>query len=365
MSRPEEAAPPPSYKQATGRDNRGDPPALSRRERNGIPMEERRSMEDEHRPLPAGWVRRFDPEQQHMFFVDTRADPPRSIWHHPFDDETYLNSLEPTERQRIDHERRTWSWNDVEAESTDEEDDDHHDGEGQKKGSSSGNSGGGHHLFGHGKKDSTGSGSGSGSGRSLGRRMKDTLTGSTHEQRVAQRNARAKRERELYEQHRLFRRGLEAAVRTGQPQLLGEDDGGRYVYLQPPGKTYPGVTRVERLSPRIVELYYDRGGGPTIGGRTGGSSTGGRGSPRFVASDDDGWDGVGGGYGGGLGGGGLGYGGYGGGLGYGGYGGGYRQPYGRYGRPMGYGYGGGLGFPMMMPLFGGLALGSMMGGMMF
>jgi len=49
--------------------------------RNGIPPQARRSMEDEHRELPPGWIRRYDEGSQHQFFVDTEAKPPRSIWH--------------------------------------------------------------------------------------------------------------------------------------------------------------------------------------------------------------------------------------------------------------------------------------------
>ncbi|KAG8905435.1 hypothetical protein FRB99_008981 [Tulasnella sp. 403] len=52
----------------------------------------RRSMEHEERPLPDGWVRQFDPVSQHHFYVDTKANPPRSIWDHPLEDPTYLKS---------------------------------------------------------------------------------------------------------------------------------------------------------------------------------------------------------------------------------------------------------------------------------
>jgi hypothetical protein len=32
----------------------------------------------------------------HAFYVDTRSKPPRSIWQHPYDDPTYLQSLPDT-----------------------------------------------------------------------------------------------------------------------------------------------------------------------------------------------------------------------------------------------------------------------------
>ncbi|CAJ2508017.1 Uu.00g092030.m01.CDS01 [Anthostomella pinea] len=352
MSAPEGAKPPPTYDEVMGRGSSAAPP-LARRERNGIPPEDRRSMEDERRPLPEGWVRSYDPQNAHQFFVDTRQDPPRSIWHHPLDDETYLNSLDPAEREHVGRLRREWSWNDVEAESTDEEGDD------------DGHHGGGHGLLGlgHGKKHDQkqaphaepqpqAGGPQSQAGEApisaphrLGRRMKDALTGTTHEQRNQQRDKRAQRERDLYQQHRIYRRGLEAALRTGQPQLLGEDDAGQEVYLLPPNKSYQGVENVKRLSPSVLEYTFTSGWDQRGGG-------GGGRPARFVTPDDGGY---GGGLGGGLGGRGLG-GGYPGGL----YGGRYGRPYAPYGRPYGMGYGGGMGFPMMAPMFGGMMLGGLL-----
>jgi hypothetical protein len=61
--------------------------------RNGIPPLHRRSMEDEGRPLPPGWIRQYDAKESHQFFVDTNTTPPRSIWHHPYDDDQYLSTL--------------------------------------------------------------------------------------------------------------------------------------------------------------------------------------------------------------------------------------------------------------------------------
>src|SRR6202044_1900790 len=50
-----------------------------------IPPQSRRSMEDEGRPLPYGWIRQLDAKTHHQFFVDTNVEPPPSIWHHPHD----------------------------------------------------------------------------------------------------------------------------------------------------------------------------------------------------------------------------------------------------------------------------------------
>ncbi|KAJ3750590.1 hypothetical protein DFH05DRAFT_98081 [Lentinula detonsa] len=40
-------------------------------------------------PLPHGWVEEFH-ESGHPYYVDTLANPPRSIWIHPYEDEQYL-----------------------------------------------------------------------------------------------------------------------------------------------------------------------------------------------------------------------------------------------------------------------------------
>lgn len=74
-------------------------------------LETRRSMELEERPLPEGWVRQWDTNSQHHFYVghfplslrhrrhvdpidqvDTRTNPPRSIWNHPLEDDEYLKA---------------------------------------------------------------------------------------------------------------------------------------------------------------------------------------------------------------------------------------------------------------------------------
>ncbi|KAK3935028.1 hypothetical protein QBC46DRAFT_59027 [Diplogelasinospora grovesii] len=325
MSTPTE--PPPSYQQATGSSAASSGPSRQQGqhlevpgERNGIPHEARRSMEDELRPLPKGWVRTFDPENRHQFFVDTTADPPRSIWHHPYDDEQYLSTLSPAERERIRnlHNPPPGKPDDHAAGQsgypTDEDDAAHHP---------AGPSGDGAHD--------------GGDKRSLGRRLKDKLTGTTHEQRTAERERQEKAERELYRQHQIFRRGLAAAMDTGKPQLLGADDDGVNVYLEPPGSRFPGVIDVRRLSPYMTEVSYAEQRRPGPPG-------------RYVRPDGE-----------------MGY--YPGSGYYGSGSGPYRswdRPYGAYGRPgygygyggYGYGYGGrgGMALPMMAPLFGGMML---------
>ncbi|KAK4104412.1 hypothetical protein N658DRAFT_513314 [Parathielavia hyrcaniae] len=267
---------PPSYDQAV----KGGPDALPQEERNGIPLHARRSMEDELRPLPEGWVREFDPETQHQFFVDTKASPPRSIWHHPYDDDDYLASLPSQERDTIvathSAPHRKPSSADIAAEDTDAED----DSEDASK----------QHEHDKTKGEKV---------KSLGRRLKDHLTGSTHEQRAADRERRAEAEKELYRQHRMLRQAMITAMRTGRPQSFGRDSNGTELFLEPPGHTFPGVARVKRLSPYFSEVVYE------------------------------------------------------------GHGGRYGRPMAPYGRVVGRGYGGGLGYPMMMPMMGGMMGGRM------
>ncbi|KAK5126348.1 hypothetical protein LTR85_010584 [Meristemomyces frigidus] len=298
--------PPPTYNEATGSSSRptassssdghlGVPGASKQR----IPMAHRRSMEDELRPLPKGWVRTLDPETQHQFFVDTTADPPRSIWTHPYDDEQYLRTLSGEERERVEQESlgrgRPPSKADIMAEHTDE-DDDHHDHAGASASSSS------HYAELPPRPDAD-----KGKKAGFGRRMKDKMTGSTHEERVQERQKRAEEEQRAYEQHLKIRQAMAKAEQTGKPQLIGKDHQGKDIYIEP---------------------------------------SSGRGD-----------------YPGGYGGGGYGYNPYGSGI-YSTPNARYVRPQSAYSRPYGGGYGGGYGMPLALGggLMGGLLLGDMLGG---
>ena len=151
--------PPPSYTEAQASASTSTPQHLDvpHKTRNGIPPHIRRSMEDESRALPQGWVRQYDTQTHHQFFVDTSSSPPRSIWHHPYDDSTYLASLDPSERERVQGLHRVPTHADLEAESSDEE----------------------HHV----DPPPTGV-------HKFGRKMKDKMTGSTHVEREEKRRRR-------------------------------------------------------------------------------------------------------------------------------------------------------------------------------
>ena len=257
----------------------------------------RRSMEDEGRPLPQGWVRQYDPKTSHQFFVDTNAKPPKSIWHHPYDDEQFLNTLDPKERARVQNLHKVPSEADYAAESSDDDGDF------------------GHHHSGYNKNAATARPDSSrpinqelpprnpqpDKGVSkFGRKMKDKITGTTHEQREAQRREREKQERETYERHQMIRQAMQKAAETGQPQLIGKDKNGKEVYIEPPN----GVEM-----PQGARGYNPYSQGPYTNPNA-----------TFV-----------------------------------------RPNYG-YSRPYGGGYGGGYGLPLAGGLMGGLLLGDMMGG---
>jgi hypothetical protein len=68
----------------------------------------------------------------------------------------------------------------------------------------------------------------------FGRRLKDKLTNTTHEERERMRQQRAKEEQEAYERHLMYRQAMARAMETGQPQFIGKDKEGKDVYIEPP-----------------------------------------------------------------------------------------------------------------------------------
>lgn len=222
---------PPSYEQVTG-SSTGPKRTTGHLEvpgaRNGIHPSHRRSMEDEHRPLPEGWVRQWDDKEQHQYFVDTKANPPRSIWQHPYDDESYMKTLSSEQRERIQEEERLRMH------------DDHSDDESGRATS---------------PRPSAGAAGGSSHGQELpprpsksedhgklgfGEKMKQKLTGQTKEERDEARRERDEQERQYYEAHIKFRQCLQRAQATGQPQYFARDKDGKEIYIEPPSMGYGG-----------------------------------------------------------------------------------------------------------------------------
>ncbi|THV50855.1 hypothetical protein BGAL_0133g00130 [Botrytis galanthina] len=291
MSNPTE--PPPPYTESAT-------PNHPHKTRSGIPPQSRRSMEDEARSLPPGWIRQYDTESNHQFFVDTRQNPPRSIWRHPYDDDEYLSSLPPNERQRIEGLHRVPSDADLEAESTD--DDSALPARSQNARPNGQNPTGIHKL---------------------GRKMKDKLTNSTHPEREARRRKREEEEAAMYRRHQAIRDAMRKAIQTGEPQLLGKDRQGKDVYIEPP---------------RHTAGYYPSSGMAGAGTtRLGMYPAGGYGYNPFMP-----------------GGGAFGPSPYATGMGA------YGRPGMPYNRGYARGYGGGAGLPLAMGLGGGLMLGGLM-----
>lgn len=196
----EDPASPPSYQEAlsTGASKANSRPSHLDvpGSHNDIPDAARRSMEDEQRPLPDGWVRQYDDQQHHQFFVDTRSDPPRSIWHHPYDDEDYLSTLTSEERERIQEEEMSRR-RPLTPASTDEKHAfdgfDSKDTNATKKTSTT------QEHFPSELPDRNSlrpSMADTGRKKSIGEKLKNKVTGTTHEERERDRAKRAQQERE-------------------------------------------------------------------------------------------------------------------------------------------------------------------------
>ena len=229
-TQPNEA--PPSYEQVSGCSRPAAATTTTGQSSShlGVPAHQdeaaaRKSLEDMLRPLPKGWIRQYDPSSHHNFFVDTLANPPRSIWVHPFDDEQYQREHPDEikrERERLEREHM------VHADTDDEEDGHHHSSSSKDKD---------HHHHGGSSSSAAAGGSSSTQPKGLkkfGRSLKDKMTNSTHEEREAKRAAQREAERRAMQQHQMIRQALMTATQTGQPQLVGRDKQGRDIYAQPP-----------------------------------------------------------------------------------------------------------------------------------
>lgn len=177
-------------------------------------------MEDLQRPLPEGWVRQYDPKENHQFFVNIKADPPKSYWEHPLDIPEVLSSLSSEERERLqDEESRMRKQMPHSAEHSEDE---HHPPPLPDRPSSS--------QVTQKKKG-------------LGEKLKDKVTGTTHDERVRDRAQREAEERQVYEAHIKLRQAMQRAEMTGQPQFFAKDRDGKDIYVEPaggPGYGYGG-----------------------------------------------------------------------------------------------------------------------------
>lgn len=196
---------------------------------HGMPLEARRSIEDEQRPLPEGWIRQIDPNSGHQFFVDTKAKPPRSIWTHPHDDPQFLQSLPDTSDIRQAHERNQTP------------------GDAQPRGSGS-----------------------KAQKQSLGVRLKDKLTGTTHEERSRKRAERKRAEEEAYKAY--MQRRQQAIMMQRQRMMAGGGGYGGGMYPPPSGMygrpMYGGYGR--RPGGMAMPMMGGAAGGLLLGSMLGG-----------------------------------------------------------------------------------------------
>ncbi|KEF51503.1 uncharacterized protein A1O9_12420 [Exophiala aquamarina CBS 119918] len=235
MSAPAEA--PPSYAVATGSSTASSKPQSSShlqvpQAKNGIPADARRSMEDLQRPLPQGWLRQYDAKENHQFFVNTKEDPPKSYWEHPLDIPEIVSSLSTEERERLqDEENQLRSKHPVSADHSEDES---------------------HHIGGPSLPPRPAGSHPPGPKKSFGEKFKDKVTGMTHEERVKERQIRAREEQEYYEAHVRLRQAMQRAQMTGQPQFFAKDRDGREIYIEPPGGPgmgYGGYNRGYGVNP--------------------------------------------------------------------------------------------------------------------
>lgn len=268
-------------------------------------------MEDEGRPLPAGWIRQYDAQESHQFFVDTNVDPPRSIWRHPYDDDIYLSTLSSEERERLEASTMKASRADMSAESSADEaniDPPSNPSKAESKQSSS-------HPELPERPHPSSQQNGGGALGNFGRRVKDRLTASTHEERKRERARRLQEEQAAYERYQQIRMAMTRAAQTGQPQLLGKNEAGQDVYVEPPqpdpyrNYAYPGGGYGGR-PPGSYQTYNPYTQGPYANPNN-----------RFVA---------------------------------------YPRPTDAYGRPYGHGYGPRYGTPLMGGVLGGILLGGLL-----
>ena len=237
---------PPSYAIATGSSATSQPTQSSHLEVPAPQAASRKSMEDEARPLPTGWIRQWDTTEHHQFYVDTKANPPRSIWVHPLDDEDTWKSLSSEEKERLQAEEAKLQDHDALHDSSKGT---HHDSKPPLDTKSSSQVPPEHFpadLPPRSSQSQPHVSQQSQQKKGFTERLKDKVTGMTHEEREQSRAQRAEEERQYYEMHARFRTAMHRAQMTGQPQWFAKDRDGRDIYIEPPsgpGYGYGGYSQ--------------------------------------------------------------------------------------------------------------------------
>lgn len=185
-------------------------------------------------PLPYGWVQEYDSNANAPFWVDIKANPPRSIWTHPFEDEQYLKE-HPEAREKVSSRMgsRASSYTRPGDKSSDE----------------------GHHRAGPNTQYK----------RGLLGKLKDKAIGTKEEREAAKAQAAM-----IQEQHRQQRMQQLQAMQQQRQQMYGNGSGGMY------GNHGGGMYGPPMGQPMYAPQQRRRGGGmggaalPLAGGLAGG-----------------------------------------------------------------------------------------------
>ncbi|RKF54271.1 putative ww rsp5 wwp protein [Erysiphe neolycopersici] len=261
----------------------------------------RRSMEDELRTLPYGWIRQYDSESGHQFFVDTSKNPPRSIWHHPYDDAEYRSTLSSLELLRLEIP-------------------DNKDRPNSLSSPSSSTSRYGLDESSNMRRPGI---------QKFGRKLKDIITSTTHEERIKARKERDDMEIEAYHQHQhqQIRNKMIQAAKTGEPQLFGIDSDGKEIWIKAPTNN---VNRNRLDSHSFAQNSKRVGIGLSTSSLRDHQNWNGYSSNPYASRYMNG----------------INF--------------GYNLPYDPYHRPTGSGFGGGMGLPLGLGLTGGMLFGGML-----
>jgi len=231
-------------------------------------------MQPERYPIPFGWIKEFDQTSGQPFYVDTKANPPRSIWTHPYEDQVYLKA-HPDVREKLNAGGFGGSNSNLPPPSFEES---------QRLQSSGGSSPSSQHHAA--STPATGSGKPKPE-RGLFGKLKDKAAG-TKEEREAERKRKQERDRLRAEAQRQRIQQMVMArqqLYASQPQyghgsaIMGAPYGGGYgSHRRRPGMGLPllgGLAGGLLLGEAFDNDYGDYGGGDYGGGDFGGGDFGG------------------------------------------------------------------------------------------
>ncbi|CAO1623674.1 unnamed protein product [Sympodiomycopsis kandeliae] len=255
---------PPSYAQTTGGSSNGSVGVAG----------------GDNRPLPPGWVKQWDGNHRHNYYVDTKANPPRSIWTHPMDDADFLKA---NPQYRNGEEKQAYAPPPTAPPQTHSNDPDGPINQTNFNLSQKDRI----RLAGDRAAEKARSKPDVHGLKKVSRSMKDKTSGMDHIQRARNKAEREEATKIANEERAAIARAFLLAAQFGQPQFFGRDDrAGVDYYAEPPAPGFPiGLLssfpppygfESRRDGPRV----YIRPAGPTYSYRGGyGAYGGGMGMP--------------------------------------------------------------------------------------